>query len=124
MPVTTILGLLLVGLIAGVVSSVVGIGGGIVIVPTLVYFFAVSQKTAQGTSLAMLLPPIGILGVMNYYKQGYVDFKIAAVLCVAFILGSYAGSAVAVKLDDAILKKVFGVLLVALGAKYLFFEKR
>jgi hypothetical protein len=72
----------------------------------------------------MLLPPIGIMGVMQYYKSGYVDFKVAAILCVAFLAGSYMGAALAVKLNDNILKKVFGVFLLALSMKYLFFSKK
>ena len=116
----TILGLLLLGLFAGLLSSMVGIGGGTVIVPALVLMFAMSQKMAQGTSLAMLLPPIGIFAVVNYWKAGYVDFKIAAILCIAFIAGSYIGSAAAVKLPDAVLKKIFGGFLLVMAAKYLF----
>ncbi len=123
MTASTILGLLLLGLVAGLISSMVGIGGGVVIVPSLVIMFAVSQKTAQGTSLAMLLPPIGILGVVQYYKQGYVDFKIAAILCIAFIAGSYFGSIFAVKLQDNMLRKIFGGFLLLLALKYLFYDK-
>jgi len=120
---TTILGLLAVGLLAGVLSSTIGIGGGIVIVPALVFLFAVNQKMAQGTSLAMLLPPIGFIAVMNYYKAGYVDFKIAAILCVAFIAGSYFGSKFALDLPETTIKKIFGVFLMAVAVKYLFFDK-
>jgi len=119
----TLLGLLLVGLITGLLSSMVGIGGGIVIVPTLVFLFAMSQKMAQGTSLAMLLPPIGILAVVNYYKAGYVDFKVAAILCVSFVAGAYIGSKLALNLPDAVIKKVFAVFMILVAAKYLFFDK-
>ena len=119
----TILGLLAIGLIAGVMSSMVGIGGGVVIVPSLVILFAMSQKMAQGTSLVMLLPPIGILAVINYYKAGYVDFKVAGVLCIAFIVGSYLGSKVALNLQESTLKRIFGVFLMILAVKYLFFNK-
>jgi len=123
MNVTTILALLAIGLVAGVLSSMVGIGGGIVIVPALVFLLAVGQKTAQGTSLAMLLPPIGVLAVINYFKAGYVDFKIAGVLIIAFIAGSYFGSKLAIGLDDNTLKRIFGVFLMAIAIKYLFFTK-
>ena len=121
--ITTILALLVIGLAAGMLSSMVGIGGGTIIVPALVILLAMSQKMAQGTSLAMLLPPIGILAVMNYYKAGYVDFKIAAVLCVAFIAGSYFGSKLALNLEESTLKRIFGVFLMILAVKYLFFSK-
>ena len=120
---TTIIGLLVLGLAAGLLSSMVGIGGGTVIVPLLILLFGMSQKMAQGTSLAMLLPPIGLLAVINYYKAGYVDFKIAGILCIAFIAGSYFGSIVAINLHESILKRIFGVFLLILAIKYLFFDK-
>lgn len=119
----TIVGLLLLGLSAGVLSSLVGIGGGVVIVPALVMIFAMSQKTAQGTSLAMLLPPIGILAVVNYYKAGFVDFKLAGILVVAFVAGSYFGSKLALNMEEATLKRIFGIFLALLAVKYLFFTK-
>jgi uncharacterized membrane protein YfcA len=120
---STIIGLLVLGLIAGLMSSMVGIGGGVIIVPVLVIGFAMSQKMAQGTSLAMLLPPIGILGVMQYYKSGYVDFKVAIILCIAFIAGSYAGGLIAVKLPDALLKRIFGGFLMVIALKYIIGDK-
>ena len=120
---TTILILLIIGLAAGMMSSLVGIGGGVVIVPSLVIILALSQKMAQGTSLVMLLPPIGILAVINYYKAGYVDFRIAGVLCIAFIVGSYFGSKIALNLQESTLKRIFGVFLMVLAVKYLFFNK-
>ena len=123
MNVTTILSLLLIGLASGLLSSMVGIGGGTIIVPALVFLMTMSQKTAQGTSLAMLLPPIGVFAVMNYYKAGYVDFKIAGVLCISFILGSYFGSKLALNLDESVLKRIFGVFLMIMAVKYLFFSK-
>ena len=123
MSTSTILGLILLGLIAGMVSSVVGIGGGILIVPSLVFLFAISQKTAQGTSLAMLLPPIGLLAVINYHKSGFINYKIAAILCVAFIAGTYFGSKIALNLPEPIIKKIFAVFLLLVAARYLFFDK-
>lgn len=121
--ITTIFALLVLGLAAGMLSSMVGIGGGIVIVPALVFVFAMSQKMAQGTSLAMLLPPIGIFAVINYYKSGYVDFKIAFILIIAFLAGSYFGSKLALNLEESTLKRIFGVFLLVLAVKYLFFDK-
>ncbi len=123
MNITMILGLLIIGLVAGVMSSMVGIGGGVVIVPALMIFFAMSQKMAQGTSLTMLLPPIGVLAVLNYYKQGYVDLKIAGILCIAFVIGTYYGSKLALNLDETILKRIFGGFLMLMAVKYLFFSK-
>jgi uncharacterized membrane protein YfcA len=104
-------------------SSMVGIGGGILIVPVLVYFFAMSQKTAQGTSLALLLPPVGIFAVINYYKAGFVDLKVAGVLIVAFVAGSFLGSKIVLDLPENMIKKVFGVFLLLVSLKYLFFDK-
>ncbi len=119
----TIIGILLIGLAAGMMSSLVGIGGGIVIVPALVLLFGLSQKMAQGTSLAMMLPPIGVLAVINYNRQGYVDFKIAGILCLSFILGSYLGSKVVLGLDAMLVKKIFAVFMIIIAVKYLFFDK-
>ncbi len=123
MTTSTILILLTLGLAAGLLSSLVGIGGGVLIVPVLVISLAMSQKMAQGTSLAMLLPPIGILAVINYYKAGYVDVKVAGILCVAFIAGSFLGSLAAINLPEAIIKRIFGIFLMVLAVKYLFFSK-
>jgi uncharacterized protein len=123
MSVTTIIGLLVLGLVAGLLSSMVGIGGGIVIVPALVFLFAMSQKMAQGTSLALLLPPVGIFAVMNYYKAGFVDVKTAGLLIIAFVAGSFLGSKVALSLPENIIKKIFGVFLMLVSIKYLFFSK-
>jgi uncharacterized protein len=123
MNLVTILGLLALGLVAGLLSSIVGIGGGIVIVPVLVFVFAMSQKMAQGTSLALLLPPIGIFAVANYYKAGFVDLKIAGLLIVTFVIGSFLGSKVALGLPDVVIKRIFGAFLLLVSIKYLFFSK-
>jgi uncharacterized membrane protein YfcA len=119
----TIVALLAIGLAAGLLSSMVGIGGGIVIVPSLVFFLAMSQKMAQGTSLALLMTPVGIFAVINYYKAGYVDFKVAGVLIIAFVAGSFLGSKVALGLPDNVIKKLFGGFLMLVSIKYLFFSK-
>ncbi len=115
--------LMAVGMAAGILSSMVGIGGGTVVVPALVLIFAMSQKTAQGTSLAMLVPPIGILAVWNYYKAGHVDLRIAGILCITFVLGGYIGSRIALNMEEHILKRIFGIFLLILAIKYLFIDK-
>ncbi|GAA4460650.1 sulfite exporter TauE/SafE family protein [Nemorincola caseinilytica] len=120
MSIATIAGLLVIGLAAGMLSGMVGIGGGMVIVPSLVFFMAFSQKMAQGTSLTLLMMPVGILGVINYYKAGFVDVRTAAMLGVAFIAGSFLGSKVALGMPEATLKKVFGGFLLLVSIKYLF----
>ncbi len=118
----SILILLLVGLVAGILSGMVGIGGGIIIVPVLVYFLNFTQHQAQGTTLFMFLLPIGILGVMNYYKAGYVDFKTAFIIGTTFVLGSYLGSKFAISIDQKTVKQIFGVIIVLLGIKMIFFK--
>ena len=123
MDIQMILILLLVGLAAGALGGMVGIGGGIIIVPALVYFLGFSQFKAQGTSLALLLPPLGILGVMQYYKQGYVDFKIVGILAVGFLIGSLFGSKWALNLPQETIKKVFACLLILVALKMLFLDK-
>ena len=113
---TTILILLTIGLFAGILSGMVGVGGGIIIVPALVYFLSLSQHEAQGTSLAVLLLPVGIMAVYNYYKEGYVDVKMTLIIASTFIIGGFIGSKIAISLDQNMVKKIFGgfLLLVAL----------
>jgi uncharacterized protein len=112
--------LLAVGLVAGFLSGLIGIGGGIVIVPVLVYFFTMSQKTAQGTTLFMFLLPIGLLGVYNYHKAGHVDFKSAAIMAITFMVGSYLGSKVAITIDTKLVKQIFAFSIILIGIKMLF----
>ena len=122
MDATVIIGLMILGLFAGYLSGMVGIGGGIVMVPVLVLLFGFTQHRAQGTTLALLIFPVGILGVMNYYKTGNVDLKTTLLLCVGFVLGSYLGSKTAIAVSQETLRKVFAFLLVAVAAK-MFFQK-
>ena len=124
MDIQMIVVLLLVGLAAGMLSGMVGVGGGIIIVPCLVFFLGFSQKMAQGTSLGILLLPIGILGAIQYYKGGYIDFKVIAIISAAFIFGSYFGSKLALSLSQGNIKKVFALLMMAVAIKMLFFDSR
>jgi len=117
---TTLIILLTLGLLAGVLSGMVGIGGGIVIVPALVYFLGYSQHQAQGTVLFMFLLPIGILGVFNYYQAGYIEWKTACVMATTFLIGSYFGSKFSIAIDQGTLKKVFGVIILLLSLKMIF----
>lgn len=103
--------LLLIGLAAGLASGVLGVGGGIVIIPMLVGLLGYTQKDAQGTSLGLLLLPIGILAVMNYYKAGHINLKAVGLMVITFVIGSYFSSLFAVSLPDTTLKKIFGVFL-------------
>lgn len=109
----------LLGVIAGALSGLIGIGGGVIIVPALI-LFGLSQHQAQGTTLALLIPPIGILAVWAYYKQGYVDFKIAAFICVGFFVGSFLGAKLATRIPNATLERIFGVALLLIALKMLF----
>jgi uncharacterized membrane protein YfcA len=101
----------------------VGVGGGIIIVPALVFFLGFSQKMAQGTSLGILLLPVGLLGVIQYYKQGYVDLKIVLIISAGFFVGSLLGSKLALSLSQETMKKIFAVILILVAVKMLFFEK-
>jgi len=112
--------LLGIGIISGVMAGMLGIGGAIVMIPALVFFIGFSQQTAQGTSLAVMLPPIGIIAAYNYYKAGEVNIKFALILAAAFLFGSYFGSKLALNLPQEALKKIFGILLLLVAAKMLF----
>jgi uncharacterized membrane protein YfcA len=123
MSLTTILLLLLVGLLAGMMSSLVGIGGGIIIVPALVLIFGLNQKAAQGTSLLLLSMPVAFAGAYNYYKAGHADWKIAVILALAFVIGGFFGSKVALGLETIVIKRIFAVFMIIIAVKYLFFDK-
>jgi uncharacterized membrane protein YfcA len=112
--------LLLLGLAAGVFSGLVGVGGGIIIVPALVFIFGFTQHQAQGTTLALLVPPIGILAAWQYYKQGFVDVKIAGLICLGFLIGGLFGAKIATALSNDILQKIFGGVLLLVSIKMIF----
>jgi uncharacterized membrane protein YfcA len=116
--------LLIVGISAGVLSGLVGVGGGIIIVPSLVYFLSFSQKAAQGTSLGILLLPVGILGVLQYYKAGYIDMRSVCLVSFGFLAGSYFGSKIALNLSQDTVKKIFAVLMLLISLKMLFIDKK
>jgi uncharacterized protein len=120
MSISMLLILLGIGIITGAMAGMLGIGGAIIMIPALVYFMGFSQQTAQGTSLAVMLPPIGILAAYNYYKAGHVDIKFALILAGAFLIGSYFGSKYALTLPQATLKRIFGILLLLVAVKMLF----
>ena len=119
----TIILLMLIGLAAGTLSGMVGVGGGIIIVPCLVLVLGYTQKEAQGTSLAVLLLPVGIFAVMNYYKQGQINLPVALIVSLSFLIGGYFGSKLALSWDEEKLKKIFAVTIMLVAIKMLFFEK-
>lgn len=116
---TEIIILIVIGLLAGILSGAMGVGGGIVVVPALVFFLGLTQHQAQGTSMALLLPPIGILAVLNYSKQNYINWKYVLILSILFVIGAYIGSVVAVSLPERALKKIFGVLMLVAALKMI-----
>lgn len=111
--------LIVIGIITGFMAGMLGIGGAIIMIPALVFFLGFSQQTAQGTSLAVMLPPIGILAAYNYYKAGQVNITVAIILAITFLAGSYFGSKMALNLPQPVLKKIFGILLLLVAAKML-----
>jgi uncharacterized membrane protein YfcA len=113
---------IILGLAAGVLSGLIGIGGGIIIVPALVFLFGLTQHQAQGTTLALMVPPIGILAALTYYNQGYVNLKIAAFVCLGFVVGGWLGAKLATSLSNDLLERLFGVALLAVGVKMIFFR--
>jgi uncharacterized membrane protein YfcA len=114
------LALLVLGAAVGVLSGLIGVGGGVFLIPALVFLFGMTQHQAQGTSLAVLVPPIGILAAWTYYKQGLVDLKAAALICAGFLLGGLLGAKLAVGLSPQAMRKVFGCALIAVGARMAF----
>lgn len=114
--------LVLLGIIAGASSGLIGIGGGIIIVPALVLIFGLSQQQAQGTTLALLVPPIGILAAWSYYKQGYVDLRIAVLVCLGFVIGGLFGGKLATMLPPRTVTRIFGISLFLVSVKMIFLK--
>lgn len=119
MTLQTIIMLILIGLLAGILSGLVGVGGGIIMVPLLVLFFSMNQHQAQGTSLAVLAIPVTALAAFNYYKQGELNIKFAIIIAVFFIIGSFFGSKLALGIDQKVLKKIFACVLILIAGKML-----
>ncbi len=111
--------LISIGMAAGILSGFIGIGGGVVIVPALIYFMGMSQFQAQGTSLAIMLPPVGIMAFYNYYKAGQVNLTYAAIIAFTFIVGGYLGSKIALKLNPNVVRFVFGILMLYVAGRLL-----
>lgn len=111
--------LIVLGLAAGALSGFVGVGGGIIIVPALVYILEMNQMQAQGISLAVLLMPVGFLGVWNYYQAGNVQFSIALIIALGFVFGSYYGSKIALQLPEYKIKFIFALVIIIVAIDML-----
>ena len=122
MDIITCIILIVIGLLAGILSGLVGVGGGILMIPLLIIFLGLTQHEAQGTALFAMLPPIGILAAMNYYKEGFVKWEYAAVIALTFVVGGYFGSKLSISLPEQTVRKVFGVIML-IGAIKLIFSK-
>lgn len=109
-----------IGLIAGVLGGLLGIGGAVIIIPALVLFLGYSQYEAQGTTLAMLLLPVSALAAFQYYRGGYVDVRAALIMGVMFLVGGYLGAKLATQMPVDLLKKIFAVVLIVIAVKMLF----
>lgn len=123
MGLTTILLLIIIGYVAGTLGGMIGLGGGIILIPALILIMKLDQQTAQGTSIAVMLPPIGLFAVYNYYKAGYVNVKYAFIIAMAFMVGGYFGSNLALKLSPDVMRKVFSIVLVVIAIKMFFSGK-
>ncbi|MDQ6814561.1 MAG: sulfite exporter TauE/SafE family protein [Bacteroidota bacterium] len=124
MSVQTILLLVLVGIAAGILSGLIGLSGGIIIVPALVLLFGFSQKEAQGTTLATLLLLIGLFAMYGYYQQGRIKISFAIIVAVAFFIGSYLGSRFSFTISKQKLKRIFAITIMLLSIRMLFFEQQ
>jgi len=120
MNLTTLIILVVIGLMAGVFGGLFGVGGAIIMVPALVYFLGVDQHMAQGTSVAIMLPPIGLFAAYNYYKAGQVNIWYAVIIAFAFMVGGYFGSKIAITLPENLMKKIFGILLILVAFRMIF----
>jgi len=119
MDVQIVLSLVLIGVLAGILSGLVGVGGGVVMVPLLVLLLGFNQHQAQGTSLAVLVVPVTAVAVYTYHKEGFIDWRYVGIIAIFFVVGGYFGSNIAVGLDQKMLKKVFGFILLLIAGKML-----
>lgn len=123
MEIKLFIGLAIIGLLAGFLSGTLGVGGGVIMVPLIAYVLAVGQHGAQGTSLAVLAVPVTALAAYNYYQEGYVNWKYSLLIAAFFIVGGYFGSKLAVNIPQATLRKIFGVVMIIIAIKMIFFTK-
>lgn len=122
MDIPTVLKLALIGLMTGAFGGILGLGGGVILIPSLIFIMGFTQHQAIGTSLAVMLPPIGLFAAFNFYKAGQVNLKFALILAIAFMIGSYFTSKIAINIPENIIRKIFSIFLIAVAIK-MFFTK-
>ena len=115
--------LLGVGLAAGVAAGMFGIGGGLIIVPALIFLLGLKEKQAIGTSLAALIPPVGLLGAAEYYRNDYINIKYAALIAVGLFIGAYFGAKLVISMPDALIRRIYAIFLLAIAARMLIMGK-
>jgi len=111
--------IVLIGITGGFASGLLGIGGAVIMVPALVYIAGFNMHTAQGTTLCAMVPPIGALAAIQYYRSGFADIKTAVIIATVFILGAFLGSKLAVKMQPHMLKRIFGLVLLYISLKMI-----
>lgn len=123
MSINDIIVLLCIGVAAGMFSGMFGIGGGLIMVPAMVFFMGMSHHAAQGTSLGVLVVPVAAVAAFNYYRHGQLNPKFALIMAVGFLVGGYFGSKISLGINEAMLKRLFGVLMLIMALKLIFFTK-
>ena len=113
---------IILGLVAGIASGIFGIGGGTILIPALVFMFGLTQHQAQGTTLALMVPPIGLLAALRYYYSGNVKLGMAAFICAGFFIGGLIGAQFVQNVPDPILKRLFGIFLLLVSLRMIFFK--
>ena len=124
MDINTIIILIIIGFATGILGGMVGVGGGVILVPALVFILGFSQLDAQGTSLALIMFPVGLLAVIQYYKQVHVNFNIVFLLSIGFVIGSFLGSKISLNIPQQTVKRIFAILMLVIAIKMLFFDNK
>ena len=119
MGLATVLALVGIGLMAGVFSGLFGVGGGVVVVPALILLLKVKHSEALGTSLAALVPPVGIFGALEYYRNGYVNIKYAALIALGLAIGAYVGARIVIGLPPGVVRRIYALFLFLLAIRLL-----
>lgn len=123
MSINEVIVLICIGLAAGVFSGMFGIGGGLIMVPAMVFFMGMSHHAAQGTSLGVLVLPVAAVAAYNYYQQGALNPRFALIMAMSFMVGGYFGSKISLGIDEVLLKRLFGVLMLVMALRLIFFTK-